>query len=60
MPVWVRGNIASNKLVLYLHGGPGDCSICYRDYLQTIDKEPCGHGLLGSTYRRIEYGQDGP
>jgi len=26
MPVWVRGNIASETLVIYIHGGPGGTS----------------------------------
>ncbi|GAB3327997.1 alpha/beta hydrolase [Larkinella ripae] len=39
MPIWVRGNLASNKLVLFLHGGPGDCAMCYRHYLKNLEKE---------------------
>lgn len=39
MPVWVRGNIASNKIILYVHGGPGDCSMCYRYYLKGMEEE---------------------
>ncbi|MGH7296974.1 MAG: alpha/beta fold hydrolase [Polyangiaceae bacterium] len=27
MPVWVRGNVASGKLVLFVHGGPGGSAI---------------------------------
>ncbi|MEY3241795.1 MAG: hypothetical protein RIR11_3234 [Bacteroidota bacterium] len=27
MPVWVRGNIASNVFIVHLHGGPGGSSI---------------------------------
>jgi proline iminopeptidase len=27
MPVWVRGNIASNVFIIHLHGGPGGSSI---------------------------------
>ena len=25
MPVWIRGNIASNTFVIFIHGGPGSC-----------------------------------
>lgn len=39
MPIWVRGNLASNKLVLFLHGGPGDCAMCYRHYLKDLEKD---------------------
>lgn len=39
MPVWVRGNLSSGKIVLYVHGGPGDCSMCYRYYLEGLEKE---------------------
>ncbi|RAK02679.1 pimeloyl-ACP methyl ester carboxylesterase [Larkinella arboricola] len=39
MPIWVRGNLASNKLVLFLHGGPGDCAMCYRHYLKGLEKD---------------------
>jgi len=38
MPVWVRGNGASNQIVLFLHGGPGDCSMCYRYYLKELEQ----------------------
>lgn len=37
MPIWVRGNIASGKLILYLHGGPGDCAMCYRHYFKELE-----------------------
>jgi pimeloyl-ACP methyl ester carboxylesterase len=37
MPIWVRGNIASGKLILYLHGGPGDCAMCYRYYFKELE-----------------------
>ncbi len=37
MPVWVRGNGQSNKIVLFVHGGPGDCAMCYRPYLKGIE-----------------------
>ncbi|WP_234734679.1 alpha/beta fold hydrolase [Tellurirhabdus bombi] len=39
MPIWVRGNLASNKIVLYLHGGPGDCAMCYRYYFKKLESE---------------------
>jgi pimeloyl-ACP methyl ester carboxylesterase len=39
MPVWVRGNLASGKLVLFFHGGPGDCAMCYRYYLKGLESE---------------------
>lgn len=39
MPIWVRGNTASNKIVLYLHGGPGDCAMCYRHYLKGLEND---------------------
>lgn len=38
MPIWVSGNASSNKIVLYVHGGPGDCAMCYRYYLKGIEK----------------------
>lgn len=37
MPIWVRGNVASNKIILFLHGGPGDCAMCYRYYLKSLE-----------------------
>lgn len=39
MPIWVGGNLASKKMILYLHGGPGDCAMCYRYYLQPLEEE---------------------
>ena len=39
MPVWVKGNRAPNKIVLFVHGGPGDCAMCYRYYLQDLEKD---------------------
>jgi pimeloyl-ACP methyl ester carboxylesterase len=39
MPIWVRGNLDSRKIVLYLHGGPGDCAMCYRYYLKTLEQD---------------------
>jgi pimeloyl-ACP methyl ester carboxylesterase len=38
MPIWVRGNVASGKMILYLHGGPGDCSMCYRYYFKDLEQ----------------------
>jgi pimeloyl-ACP methyl ester carboxylesterase len=39
MPIWVRGNLASQKIVLFLHGGPGDCAMCYRHYLKGLERD---------------------
>ncbi|GAB3511305.1 alpha/beta hydrolase [Spirosoma knui] len=39
MPIWVKGNQASNKLILFLHGGPGDCAMCYRYYLNGLEDD---------------------
>ncbi|MEQ9374961.1 MAG: alpha/beta hydrolase [Imperialibacter sp.] len=39
MPVWVRGNLDSGKIILYVHGGPGDCAMCYRYYLKGMESE---------------------
>ncbi|AXE19063.1 alpha/beta hydrolase [Runella rosea] len=39
MPVWVHGNTNSNKIVLYLHGGPGDCAMCYRYYFKELEND---------------------
>ncbi|MGL4630432.1 MAG: alpha/beta fold hydrolase [Leadbetterella sp.] len=39
MPIQVHGNIASNKIVLIIHGGPGDNSIGYRDTYVTTNVE---------------------
>ena len=39
MPIWVHGNAESNKIVLYLHGGPGDCAMCYRHYFKALEKD---------------------
>lgn len=38
MPIWVRGETESKKIVLYLHGGPGECSFCLRPYFEGIEK----------------------
>ncbi|GHB75561.1 alpha/beta fold hydrolase [Persicitalea jodogahamensis] len=39
MPIWVKGNRPSNKIILYVHGGPGDCAMCYRYYLKGLEAE---------------------
>jgi pimeloyl-ACP methyl ester carboxylesterase len=42
MPIQLHGNVASNKLLLMVHGGPGGSSMRYRDeYLKSsnIEKE---------------------
>ncbi|SDL11255.1 Pimeloyl-ACP methyl ester carboxylesterase [Catalinimonas alkaloidigena] len=38
MPIWIRGNVASGKMVLFLHGGPGDCAMCYQPYFEALEK----------------------
>ncbi|MDX1943420.1 MAG: alpha/beta hydrolase [Saprospiraceae bacterium] len=39
MPIWVRGNLQSRKILLYLHGGPGECSLCLREFFEPIEQE---------------------
>ncbi|GAB3178065.1 alpha/beta fold hydrolase [Telluribacter humicola] len=39
MPIWVKGDRQSNKIILYVHGGPGDCAMCYRYYLKGLETE---------------------
>jgi pimeloyl-ACP methyl ester carboxylesterase len=39
MPIWVRGNLDSDKIVIFFHGGPGDCAMCYRYYLKGMESE---------------------
>jgi pimeloyl-ACP methyl ester carboxylesterase len=39
MPIWIRGNLSSGKMILFLHGGPGDCAMCYRYYLKPIEQD---------------------
>lgn len=39
MPIWVRGNLESRKIVLYLHGGPGECAMCLRDYFAAVEEK---------------------
>lgn len=58
MPIWVRGNFASNKILLFLHGGPGDCAMCYRYYLKDIENEFAvaywDQRLAGSSSGRVD------
>jgi pimeloyl-ACP methyl ester carboxylesterase len=37
MPVWVCGNLESRKILLFLHGGPGECGMCLRPYFSRIE-----------------------
>ncbi|WP_035361959.1 hypothetical protein [Dyadobacter alkalitolerans] len=39
MPIWVKGNSQPNKIVLFVHGGPGDCAMCYRYYLKDLEND---------------------
>lgn len=39
MPIWVRGNLQSRKMLLFLHGGPGECSMCLREFFDGIEQE---------------------
>ena len=39
MPIWVSGNAQSNKIILFVHGGPGDCAMCYRYYLKGLETD---------------------
>lgn len=39
MPIWVRGNLQNKKILLYLHGGPGECAMCMREFFTPIEKE---------------------
>jgi pimeloyl-ACP methyl ester carboxylesterase len=39
MPIWVRGNIDSRKIVLFLHGGPGECALCLREYFTKVEEK---------------------
>ncbi len=39
MPIWVRGNLESRKIVLFLHGGPGECAMCLREYFSRVEDE---------------------
>src|SRR5947209_7919845 len=32
MPVWVKGNTASNVMILIIHGGPGEGAYGFSDY----------------------------
>lgn len=37
MPIWLRGNPDAGKIVLYLHGGPGECAMCLRPYFRDLE-----------------------
>jgi pimeloyl-ACP methyl ester carboxylesterase len=41
MPIYVFGNMASNKILFIIHGGPGDFSLGYRNdhVANTVEKE---------------------
>lgn len=39
MPIWVRGNLERDKILLFLHGGPGECAMCLRNFFTDIEKE---------------------
>lgn len=39
MPIWVRGHLASGKIVLFLHGGPGECAMCLREYFAQVEEK---------------------
>lgn len=39
MPIWIRGNLDADKIVIFFHGGPGDCAMCYRYYLKGMETE---------------------
>lgn len=39
MPIWVSGNAQSNRIILFVHGGPGDCAMCYRYYLKGLETD---------------------
>lgn len=39
MPIWVHGNLDSRKIVLYLHGGPGECALCLRSYFARAEEQ---------------------
>jgi pimeloyl-ACP methyl ester carboxylesterase len=39
MPVWVRGNGSSDRIVLFLHGGPGECAMCLRKYFMSAENQ---------------------
>lgn len=38
MPVWVRGNPEGGRIILFLHGGPGECSYCLRPFFEGIEQ----------------------
>lgn len=41
MPVWIRGNTESKKIILFLHGGPGQTSITmpWLDVFKDLERE---------------------
>jgi len=39
MPIWVRGNAGSDRLVLFLHGGPGGCAMCLRTFFESAEEQ---------------------
>lgn len=39
MPLWIRGNNSSDRIVLFLHGGPGGCSMCLRRYFLEAEEQ---------------------
>jgi pimeloyl-ACP methyl ester carboxylesterase len=39
MPIQVRGNLASNKIMLIVHGGPGGSALSYRDNMMITSVE---------------------
>ncbi|WP_025764203.1 alpha/beta fold hydrolase [Dyadobacter tibetensis] len=39
MPIWVKGNRSAKKIILFIHGGPGDCAMCYRYYLKGLENQ---------------------
>jgi len=45
MPIWVRGNLASNVLILHLHGGPGEGSL-YESYSPFWQKLETAYGVV--------------
>lgn len=70
MPIWVKGNAQSNKIILFVHGGPGDCAMCYRYYLKGLestamvaywDQRVAGSAsgqVRESTLRYAQFGED--
>ncbi|MFL5786525.1 MAG: alpha/beta fold hydrolase [Flavisolibacter sp.] len=42
MPVWVKGNMRSNVMILIVHGGPGDGAYSFSDYETSALREKYG------------------